>query len=357
MSQTPSRRRRSLESVRLAAQRIALAPFTFQATKSLRDLGILKRLYDEGPHTVEEMSAAVDVPVYGVTVLLEMGLSAELVRLGEDQRYDITPVGMMLCNDPMTSANFDFSADVCYRGMEHLTASVMERRPAGLVELSDKATVYEALATLPEPARTSWFKFDHYYSDAAFDPALDRVLQAKPAHVVDVGANTGRFARTLLGRDANVRMSLVDHPGQLAEAKKTLEAHGVADRATLHPMDLLDGAAPLPSGADVVWLSQLLDCFSEEEIVSILSRARAALNPGGRVAILELLWDRQASPAATFILHATSLYFTALANGTSRMYSARAFLPLVEAAGLKVVDEIDDLGGLGHTFLWCEARG
>lgn len=348
------RSRRSLDTVRLEAQKLALAPFAFQATRQARDLGILAHLYAHGDATVDEVAEALDLPRYGVLVLLEMGISTGLVTL-EDDRFRITPVGIFVERDEMTRVNMDFAHDVCFRGLEHLGEAVKEGRPAGLAELSDASTVYEGLATLPEPARTSWFAFDHFYSDAAFLPALQRLLAHKPAHVVDVGANTGRFAKVLLSSDPDVRMTLVDHPGQLREATATLTGAGLADRATLHPMDLLDPTAALPSGADVVWLSQLLDCFSEVEIVSILSRARQGLVPGGRVAILELFWDRQRFEAGTYILHATSLYFTVMANGTSRMYAATAFLPLVEAAGLRVVDQVDDIGGLGHTLLWCEA--
>lgn len=350
---TSNRTRRSLDQVRLEAQRLALAPFAFQAMRALRDLGILSHLYEQGAGTADEIAEAVGMPRYGALVLLEMGLSTGVVRQRDDDRFDITPVGVFIDRDEMTRVNMDFSHDVCWAGLAHLQEAVTEMRPAGLVELSDKATVYEALATLPEPARTSWFAFDHFYSDAAFGPALDQLLAHKPTHVMDVGANTGRFSRTLLTRDPDVRMTLVDHPGQLAEADKTLTEAGVRDRATLHAMDLLDADAPLPKGADVVWLSQFLDCFSEEEIVSILTRARQALAPGGRIAILELLWDRQKFVDATYILHATSLYFTVMANGNSRMYSAKAFIPLIEQAGLTVVETTDDLGGLGHTLLWC----
>ncbi|MCB9663617.1 MAG: methyltransferase [Alphaproteobacteria bacterium] len=351
----PTRARRSLDEVRLDAQRLAMAPITFQAVRALRDLGLLRRLYDSGPADVDALAEHTGLPRYGALVLLEMGLSARVVTLGDDGRFDITPTGILLDRDPMTRANMDFTQDVCYRGLEHLQAAVREGRPAGLAELSPASTIYEALATLPEPARTSWFAFDHFYSDAAFAPALERVLAGRPRRIVDVGANTGRFARAVLTTDPDVHVALVDHPGQLVEAEATLREAGLLHRATLHAADLLDPEAPLPEGADVVWLSQLLDCFAEHEIVSILRRARAALAPGGRVAILELLWDRQRFEAGTFILHATSLYFTVMANGTSRMYSARAFLPLIAEAGLRVVEDVDDVGGVGHTLLVCEA--
>lgn len=352
MTDRPRRARRDLETVRLEAQRLALAPFAFQATRALRDLGILAWLYENGPGTAAEVAEAVGLPRYGALVLLEMGLGANLVTLDED-RFDITPVGIFIDRDPMTRVNLDFSQDVNYRGLDHLQEAVTTMKPAGLVELSDEDTIYEALASLPEPVRKSWFAFDHFYSDAAFESALAWVLAKKPGRVMDVGANTGRFAKVLLSRDPDVAMTLVDHPGQLAEADATLVEAGLRDRATLHAMDLLDADAPLPGGADVIWLSQFLDCFGEDEIVSILTRAREALAPGGAVVILELLWDRQPSASGAYILQATSLYFTALASGNSRMYSAPALHALIERAGLSVAEEVDDLGGLGHTILRC----
>ena len=67
---------------------------------------------------------------------------------------------------------------------------------------------------------------------------------------------------------------------------------------------------------------------------------------------METFIDRQRFEAAEFSLAATSLYFTAIANGNSRMYRAEHFEPLVERAGLRIVERIDDVG-LGHSMLRC----
>jgi hypothetical protein len=48
-----------------------------------------------------------------------------------------------------------------------------------------------------------------------------------------------------------------------------------------------------PSGYDAIWMSQFLDCFSERQIVSILSRCRDSLGPESHVYILEPFSDRQ----------------------------------------------------------------
>ena len=68
--------------------------------------------------------------------------------------------------------------------------------------------------------------------------------------------------------------------------------------------------------------------------------------------ILELFWDRQKYEASTYSLNATSLYFTCIANGTSRMYHSYDFMELVKQAGL-VIESITDGLGISHTLLKC----
>src|SRR6185369_9525761 len=101
-----------------------------------------------------------------------------------------------------------------------------------------------------------------------------------------------------------------------------------------------------------IWMSQFLDCFSEKEIVSILRRAGRAMGPNDALYILELLWDRQPNETAAFCLQQISLYFTCIANGNSQMYHSDDLLRCIAEAGLKVVEEKDQVG-LYHTLLKC----
>jgi hypothetical protein len=48
----------------------------------------------------------------------------------------------------------------------------------------------------------------------------------------------------------------------------------------------------------------------------------------------------------------TSLYFTAIANGTSQMYRSDTFLACVREAGLEIEQQHDNLG-VSHTLLVC----
>src|SRR5690606_3776151 len=147
------------------------------------------------------------------------------------------------------------------------------------------------------------------------------VIFSRPVRrLLDIGANTGKWASKCLAYNADVHMVMVDLPGQLAVAEKSIAEQGFTDRATLVPMDVLVRDNQFPSDCDTIWMSQFLDCFGPEDIQSILQRLAAGMGPETRLYILEPFSDKQQYTAASLSLNATSLYFSCVANGTSRMY-------------------------------------
>lgn len=335
------------------AQWIAFAPFVFQASCVLRDRGLLEAIERsrEGL-TLAQVAEQVDLPIYGVRVLLEAGLGIGLIDEDEERRYHLSSTGYFLLHDGMTRANMDFTRDVNYLGLAQLDEAISTGKPAGLRVFGDWPTIYAGLAELPEPVQRSWFAFDHYYSDSAFPAALTVVLGARPRRLLDIGGNTGKWALACLRQDPELELTIVDLPGQLRVAEQNIAAAGLLARVQLHPANILDEGCEIPRGFDAIWMSQFLDCFSEAEIVAILRRCAAAMSAATRLYILEAFWDHQRFPAAQFCLQMTSLYFTALANGNSQMYRSDVFLACVHEAGL-VVETKHEGVGLSHTILAC----
>ncbi len=333
------------------AQRLAFGPIAFQVCRSLVDLGILSAVHgsrEEGS-SIPSLAEAVGLPIYGVRVLVEAGLGIGLFTCNNG-RLQLTRTGWFLLHDEMTRVNFDFVNDICYQGVQDLTPSITEGIPVGLATLGDWRTVYEGLAHLPPDIRQSWLSFDHFYSDAAFPTALSILFETRSQNILDIGGNTGRWARQCVAHSPEARVCIADLPTQIEMARGELETVADSDRISFLPIDMLDPVSELPPEFDTIWMSQFLDCFSEEEILMILGKCRKAATPQTRVFVLEPFWDRQRFAAAAFSLQMTSLYFTAIANGNSQMYASDLFLSLIERAGFEIESQHDNLG-IGHSLI------
>lgn len=353
-------------SAKRKAQEVAFAPVVFQVARVMRDNGILAAVEAAKTDgiTADEIVELTNISRYGVKVLLDTGLSIGMVYLKDEaesaecedpykvMRYCLGKTGHFILNDKMTRANMDFTHDVCYNGLFHLDKAIAEEKPAGLDVFGSWETVYEALSELPEQVRKSWFGFDHYYSDGCFPQALKIVFKNPPATLLDVGGNTGKWALQCVEYNDAVQVTIADLPGQLRDAATNAEKNGVGKRISGFPINLLDDSQALPSGLDVIWMSQFLDCFNEEQIVSILKRAAQAMDSQTRLFIMDTYWDRQRFETSAYCLNMTSIYFAAIANGNSRMYHSKDMIRLLQAAGLAVVEDIDDVG-LAHTVFQC----
>ena len=333
------------------AQWIAFAPVVFQATRVLRDTGILNEIEKNQGLTLSEVVERVKLPLYGTRVLVEAALGIGLLTLRDD-RYYTTKMATFILHDNLTRVNMDFTHDVCYQGMFYLEDSIRNEKPEGLKVFGQWPTIYEGLSKLPAHVQKSWFGFDHFYSDYAFPDVLPFVFEKKPKKLLDIGGNTGKWALQCFEFDPEVKVTIMDLPGQVEMAKQQIVAKGFGERIEFYPCNLLDEQHPFPKHFDAIWMSQFLDCFSGDQIKSILKRCRKALAPNGCVYILEPFWNRQRFQASAFSLQQTSLYFTAMANGNSQMYHSENFTGYVKEAGFNT-EEQNGLVGVSHTLLKC----
>lgn len=346
--------KKNVVQANLDAQKIAFAPIMFQAAKSLRNLGILEYLFRNNKASIKTIASELNLSVYGVKVLLEAGLSLEMVYL-KDNEFILTKTGYFILRDKMTNINMDFTQDVNYLAMNHLEESIINGKPEGLKELGDWDTVYVGLSELPGRSKKSWFDFDHYYSDYTFPDVMPLLFKDNPKSFLDVGGNTGKFSMQCAKYDPNVNITILDLPGQVNVARKNIAEAGFEDRISAMEVNLLDNAIPFPKGYDIIWMSQFIDCFSLEQIDGLFRRAHESMTENSYLYILETFWDLQKFQASTYSLHATSLYFTAVANGNSQMFHSKDVLTVIEKAGF-VVEELHEMIGMSHTLIKCKKK-
>ena len=341
------------------AEFIAWGPIVFQATRLMLKFGILQLLRDSDNGLTEaEVVEKIGLSGYAVKCLLEASLSIGTVLIDtQTDRYSISKTGWFLLNDPATKVNIDFNHDVNYLGLFHLEEALLEGRPVGLKHFGDWPTIYEGLSSLPRQVQDSWLNFDHFYSDSSFSEALKIVFdQYHVRSLYDVGGNTGKWALQCVDYNKDVEVTILDLPQQIEMMQRNIIGKPGADRIKGHSINLLDKGVRFPRHRgipDAIWMSQFLDCFSEEEIVNILSLAKQTMGSDTRLFIMELFWDRQRFEPAAFCLTMTSLYFTAIANGNSKMYHSDDMKRLVHEAGLEIETIYDGLGQ-GHSIMVCK---
>jgi hypothetical protein len=344
------------------AQKIAFSPLVFQAVRCLLELGLLKAISDSGEKglTIDEAQAKTGISGYGVKVLLEIALSVNIVKIHSDtneDRFILGKTGWFLLEDDLTRVNFNFVNDVCYKGAFELLRSVEEGKSLGLEVFGcEGKTIYEVLSTLSQKVRESWFAFDHFYSDIGFEEALPIVFSHNPKKIIDIGGNTAKWAVSCCRYDKNVEALIVDLPGQIDAAEKNIAQAGFSGRIKTMACNVLDRETVIPPDADIIWMSQFLDCFSPDEIKRIMEKAFAAAGQSTYVFILEPFWDKQRFEAASFSLQATSLYFTCMANGNSKMYSFGELAKIIESSGFYIVDARHNLGSNDYSLLQCRRK-
>ena len=345
------------EAQRLA-EFIAFGPIVFQVSRLMVKFGILDMLRDnDNGLTRAEIVAKTGLSDYAVKVLTDASLTIGIILVDtESDKFLLSKAGWFLLTDPLVKVNMDFNHDVNYEGWFRLEESLTEGRPAGLEHFGDWPTVYEGLSQLPEQVQKSWFAFDHFYSDCSFEEALKIVFSNNVRTLLDVGGNTGRWAMQCVNYNKDVNVTIMDLPQQIGMMRQQTKGKDGADRIDAYPINLLDENSMFPEKKfDAIWMSQFLDCFGEDEVVSILSRAKKSMDENTRLYIMETFWDRQKYEPASFCLTQISLYFTAIANGNSKMFHSDDMMKYVEKAGLSVEKMYDQLGH-GHTIMVCKLK-
>jgi hypothetical protein len=347
------------------AIKIAYAPLTFQAVKALLELGLLEAVSDSGEKgiTIEKAAERTGISLYGAKVLLEIALGMNIIKIlpetppckDGEERFVLGKTGWFLLEDDMIKVTLNFVNDICYKGAFELTRSVKAGKPLGLEVFGyEGKTIYDVLSVLPK--KESWFAYDHFLSDIGFEEAIPIVFSHNPKKIIDIGGNTAKWAIRCCRHDPNVEVLIVDLPGQTAVAEQKSDQAGFSGRIKTKACNVLDPETVIPSGSDIIWMSQFLECFSLEDITRIMEKIRPAAGTSANVYILEPFWDKQRFEGESYLLQALSLYFTCMANGYSKMYRYGEIARAIERAGFDIVDAQHNLGPNDYSLLCCRGK-
>lgn len=152
--------------------------------------------------------------------------------------------------------------------------------------------------------------------------------------LLDVGGGSGVYSAACLRKYPQLRAIVWDRPEVLKVAEEFALAFGVADRLECRGGDMF--ADPVPAGADVVLLSNILHDWDLPECQQLVGRCAAALPPGGRLLIHDVFLNDAHDGPLPIALYSAALF--SLTEG--RAYSAAEFRQMLAAAGLSAEGEI-----------------
>jgi ubiquinone/menaquinone biosynthesis C-methylase UbiE len=155
-----------------------------------------------------------------------------------------------------------------------------------------------------------------------------------PRRLLDLAGGPGMHSAAMCRRHPGLEATVVELEAPAALAGERLKREGLADRIHYLRGDLFE--VDLGTGYDVATANAILHNLDAERSVELLRRARAALRPGGWMAVLEAEQPRPGRPGS-LVAAAGSLAF--LTFGDTRCWTAAELRGLFEEAGLTEVRE------------------
>jgi O-methyltransferase domain/Dimerisation domain len=162
---------------------------------------------------------------------------------------------------------------------------------------------------------------------SAWAPALaDLIDTTDVRRAVDIGGANGAFLALLQQANPALHGVVFDRPNIARGAEAHIARNGFSDRTEVVGGDFFESVPP----ADLYLLKFILHDWDDESCVKILRRCREAMEPGGRIAILELIVTDGGDDSLGVLM---DLNMLACASGRERTLAE--FDALLHRAGLR----------------------
>jgi SAM-dependent methyltransferase len=152
------------------------------------------------------------------------------------------------------------------------------------------------------------------------------------AQVVDVGGGHGGLLAAILRTNPKAKGVLFDAPQVVAGAAARLESAGLAGRCEWIGGDFFDA---VPTGGDLYILKWIIHDWNDEQSLDILRNCRRAMNPGGKLLLVESVIPRGDEPYLGKLIDLVMLVMT---GGRER--TEGEFRDLLAAAGFRLTQVI-----------------
>jgi predicted O-methyltransferase YrrM len=183
-----------------------------------------------------------------------------------------------------------------------------------------------------EGAQEAFIEAMHSVSAPNAGEVIRAVQPLRFRHLLDIGGASGTWTIAFLRACPSAQATLFDLPHVILMARRRLAAAGLAKRVKLVAGDFTRDA--LPAGADLAWVSAIVHQNSRAQNRALFSKVFAALAPGGRIAIRDILMEEDRTRPVAGALFAVNMLVATEAGGTFTFAELREDL---EAGGFAEV--------------------
>lgn len=233
---------------------------------------------DESPKTIDELAAGCRVNPEHLRRIVEFLACEEVLALTADGRVVATEGTRRLRERGSMIMVQSRSSEAGPSLLEGL------RRNVSAYEARFGAPVFDHLREQPDMA--GYFShFMGFLTGRIEEFVFSRHTFRPFTRAVDVGGSHGGLLKGLLARHPDARGVLFDLPGTAALVADSIRASPQGDRIEVVGGNFFEA---VPAG-DLYLIKMVLHDWNDAECVSILESVRAAVEPGGRVAVIDHL--------------------------------------------------------------------
>jgi predicted O-methyltransferase YrrM len=252
-------------------------------------------------------------------VLLDALAAMDLLsKQGEQYSVPSDVAGILTAGGEMTKLAMVQHQANCMRRWVQLarvvkTGGPAERVPSIRGEQADHAAFIEAMDNISAPMA---------------GPLVSTLQPLAFTHLLDIGGASGTWTIAFLRAVSAGRATIFDLPEVIPFARARIAGAGLADRVEFIKGDFYSDE--LPTGADFAWVSAIIHQNSPSQNRDLYAKVYAALEPGGTIAIRDIVMDETRTKPVGGALFAINMLTATEAGGTYPLSEIRADL---EACG------------------------
>ena len=207
--------------------------------------------------------------------------------------FALTPLGEALKADAPGAARatiLTLAGHLVSGAWDELKYSLETGKPG--LERAFGMPLFDYLAAHPDEA--SLFSETMVGIHGSEPPAVAAAYDFDAFHgIVDVGGATGNMLVHILQRHKRPRGVLFDLAHVVTDAPRLIARHGLTDRIAIESGSFFDA---VPSGHDAYLLSHIIHDWDEDQCQTILQNCRRAIDPEGRLLIIEMVLPEGDTP-------------------------------------------------------------